>query len=202
MEDDWLLSLWILSNVRKNVGRARVQTHSLRIDNPHYYRLSYLGSAYNIWEACISNMSTVYIFIRLCRWTGRSGSIMFIKANLYLFSCTGLYHTWLYFQHICDLLFIPFPHKVTFWCLCSRRPLKTLWQKENLLIMSNFSFYHNVFNTIQLLHFNLPKFFIFLPKCSQSHLLQNCYMWERDIYWFTFSLQRASRSMTSFNCEL
>ena len=42
-----------------------------------------------------------------------------------------------------------FPHTDTFWRLCSRRPLKTLWQKEKLLILSNFSICHNAFNSIQ-----------------------------------------------------
>ena len=42
----------------------------------------------------------------------------------------------------------PFQHRDAFWRFCSRPILKTLWQKETLLIMSNVSFCHNVFNFI------------------------------------------------------
>ena len=40
----------------------------------------------------------------------------------------------------------PSKHIDTFWCICSRRLLKTLCQKKKLLKTSNFSFCHNVFN--------------------------------------------------------
>ena len=39
----------------------------------------------------------------------------------------------------------PLPNKPLFFRVCSRNLLKTLWEKEKLLVMSNFSFYHNVF---------------------------------------------------------
>ena len=39
----------------------------------------------------------------------------------------------------------PFPSKPWFLCVCSMSLLKTLWEKEKLLIMSNFSFSHSVF---------------------------------------------------------
>ena len=38
-----------------------------------------------------------------------------------------------------------FPHNDTFWCLWETSLLKTLWEKEKLFVMSNFSFSHNVF---------------------------------------------------------
>ena len=41
--------------------------------------------------------------------------------------------------------FNPFPNKPWFLCVCSSSLLKTLWEKEKLLAMSNFSFSHNVF---------------------------------------------------------
>ena len=49
----------------------------------------------------------------------------------------------------------PFPQTDAFWSLCPRRILKTLWQKEKLLMMSNFSFCNNVFNSIQCFMFHL-----------------------------------------------
>ena len=41
--------------------------------------------------------------------------------------------------------FIPFPNKPLFLHVCITSLLKTLWEKEKLLVMSNFSFSHNVF---------------------------------------------------------
>ena len=38
-----------------------------------------------------------------------------------------------------------FPNKPWFLCVCSTSLLKTLWEKEKLLIMSNFSFSYSVF---------------------------------------------------------
>ena len=49
-----------------------------------------------------------------------------------------------------------FPHKPWFLRICSTNLLKTLWKKEKLLAMINFSFSHNVFNT----YGELPAIFI------------------------------------------
>ena len=38
-----------------------------------------------------------------------------------------------------------FPHNDTFWRLWDTSRLKTLWEKEKLLVTSNFSFSHSVF---------------------------------------------------------
>ena len=42
----------------------------------------------------------------------------------------------------------PFPHADAFWRIWNRRLLKTLWQKEILPIMRNFSFSFIIFNSI------------------------------------------------------
>ena len=39
----------------------------------------------------------------------------------------------------------PFPNKPWFFRVCSTGLLKTLWEKEKLLVTSNFSFSHSVF---------------------------------------------------------
>ena len=39
----------------------------------------------------------------------------------------------------------PFPHNDTFWHLWETSLLKTLWEKEKLLVTSHFSFSHSVF---------------------------------------------------------
>ena len=43
----------------------------------------------------------------------------------------------------------PFPNKPWFLRVCSIILLKTLWEKEKLLVTSNFSFSHSVFNPFQ-----------------------------------------------------
>ena len=42
-------------------------------------------------------------------------------------------------------IFNPFLHNDTFWRTWETSLLKTLWEKEKLLVTSNFSFSHNVF---------------------------------------------------------
>ena len=39
----------------------------------------------------------------------------------------------------------PFPHNDTFWRPWESSLLKTLWEKEKLLVTSNFSFSHSAF---------------------------------------------------------
>ena len=51
-----------------------------------------------------------------------------------------LYHTILTFNDP-----NPFQDKPWFLCACSRSLLKTLWEKEKLLVTSKFSFSHSVF---------------------------------------------------------
>ena len=53
-------------------------------------------------------------------------------------------------------VFNPFPNKPWFLRVCSTSLLKTLWEKEKLLVMSNFSFTHSVFYPfrITLCHFH------------------------------------------------
>ena len=43
------------------------------------------------------------------------------------------------------IFFNSFPNKPLFLRICSTSLLKTLWEMEKLLIMSNFSFSHSVF---------------------------------------------------------
>ena len=45
--------------------------------------------------------------------------------------------------------FNPFPNKPWFLHDCSTSLLKTLWEKEKLLVTSNFSFSHSVFSLLE-----------------------------------------------------
>ena len=73
----------------------------------------------------------------------------------------------------------PFPVTDSVWRLCSRWILKTIWQKEKLLIISIFSFCHNMFNSILKLNIFIKRFPIFFSRWFKSHLLLVCFMWER-----------------------
>ena len=57
-----------------------------------------------------------------------------------------------------------FPNKPWFLHVCSTSLLKTLWEKEKLLITSNFSFSHSVFYLLGKLSANFIKFEIVVCK--------------------------------------
>ena len=58
--------------------------------------------------------------IKRCHWVGKGKILLETKFN-------------------------PFPNKPWFLLVCSTSLLKTLWEKEKLLVTSNFSFSHSVF---------------------------------------------------------
>ena len=60
-----------------------------------------------------------------------------------------------------------FPNKPWFLCVCSTSLLKILWEKEKLLITSNFSFSHRVFYPFGELPFIFIKFKIVVCKLFQ-----------------------------------
>ena len=56
---------------------------------------------------------------------------------------------------------------------CSKCPLKTLWEKEKLLVTSNFSFSHGIFNHFRELSAIYIKFNIVVCKLFQFGRVQN-----------------------------
>ena len=65
------------------------------------------------------------------------------------------------------LWFNPFPNKPWFLPVCSISLLKTLWEKEKLLVTSNFSFSHSVFYSFWELFAIFIKFEIVVCKSFQ-----------------------------------
>ena len=61
----------------------------------------------------------------------------------------------------------PFPNKPWFLRVCNNGLLKTLWEKEKLLVMSNFSFSHSVFYPFGQLSAIFIKFEIVVFKLFQ-----------------------------------
>ena len=65
------------------------------------------------------------------------------------------------------LHFNTFPNKPWFLRVCSTDLLKTVWEKEKLLVTSNFSFSHSVFYSFGELSAILIKFEIVVCKLFQ-----------------------------------
>ena len=63
--------------------------------------------------------------------------------------------------------FNPFPNKPWIFSVCSTSLLKTLWEKEKLLVTSNFSFSHSVFYSFRELSAIVIKFKIIVCKLFQ-----------------------------------
>ena len=69
--------------------------------------------------------------------------------------------------------FKPFPNKPWFLRVCSKSLLKTLWEKDKLLVTSNLSLSHNVFYPSGELSDIFIKFEIVVCKRSQFGRVQN-----------------------------
>ena len=67
----------------------------------------------------------------------------------------------------------PFPNKPWFLRVCRKRLFKTLWEKENLLVTSNFSFSHSVFYLFRDLSAIFIKFEIVVWKLFEFERVQN-----------------------------
>ena len=71
------------------------------------------------------------------------------------------------------IMFNPFPNKPWFLRVCSTSLLKTLREKEKLLVTSNFSFSHSVFYPIGELSAIFIKVEIVICKLFQFGRVQN-----------------------------
>ena len=67
----------------------------------------------------------------------------------------------------------PFPNNSWFLQVCNKSLLKTLWEKEKLLITSNFSFFHSVFYNFGELSASFIKLRIVVCKLFQFDRVQN-----------------------------
>ena len=80
--------------------------------------------------------------------------------------CTG-------YNNITEIMFNPFPNKPWLLCVCRTSLSKTLWEKEKLLITSNFSFSHSVFYPIEELFTIFIEFKIVVCKLFQFGEAEN-----------------------------
>ena len=96
----------------------------------------------------------------------------FAKCFAYTGTCTYQSQYLLMCFHLKGLL-NPFPNKPWFLRVCSMSLLKTLWEKEKLLVTSNFSFSHSVFYTFWELSAIFIKLKIVVCKLYQFGRVQN-----------------------------
>ena len=68
---------------------------------------------------------------------------------------------------LCNLFLNPFPNKPWFLRVCSTSLLKTMWEKEKLLMTCSFSFFHSVFYPFGELSAVFIKFKIVVCKLFQ-----------------------------------
>ena len=73
----------------------------------------------------------------------------------------------------------PFPNKPWFLCVCSQSLLKRLWEKEKLLVTSNFSFSHSVSYLFEELSAIFINFEIVVCKLYQFGKNLKLVVWER-----------------------
>ena len=70
--------------------------------------------------------------------------------------------------------FNPFPNKPWFLCVYIKDLLKTLWEKEKLLVTSNFSLFHSVFYPFRELFVIFIKFEIVIADTLSLHESKIC----------------------------
>ena len=73
----------------------------------------------------------------------------------------------------------PFPTCRHFLVPRQQTTFENRWQKEQLLEMNNFPFFHNVFNSFPWLIFHFNGVYHIFSICFRSRLLQICCMLER-----------------------
>ena len=74
---------------------------------------------------------------------------------------------------LCSNLYYPFPNEPLFLRVCCKSLLKTLWEKEKLLVTSNFSFSHSAFFPSRELYAIFINFKIAVCKLFQFGRVQN-----------------------------
>ena len=141
-----------------------------------FYPIRELSSIfYQIWNCRLQTLS-IWKSLKFVVWErvkeDNNGSVnpsttQFRQSTLYQTMKCSMGLNW---KHIADdkinvtQRFNPFPNKPWFLPVCSTSLLKTMWEKEKLLITSNFSFSHSVFYLLRELSAIFYKFEIVVCK--------------------------------------
>ena len=120
--------------------------------------------------------------------TNLPSSLFIYKENIYIFAITIIFKEikrFIFVLNVTDLFFVtiihinPFPNKPLFLRVCTMSALKTLWEKEKLLVTSNFSFSHRIFYLFQELFTVFIKFKIVCLQTLSIWKSQKFAVWER-----------------------
>ena len=113
-----------------------------------------------MWKGGLMHLQKVSTHVRLCcRLTDmRRKFLLFILQRILSPHCVICQSEW---------TLNPFQNKPWFLRVCSTRLLKTLWEKEKLLVTSNFFFSHSVFYPSRELSAIFTKFEIVVCKLFQ-----------------------------------
>ena len=95
--------------------------------------------------------------------------MLFLFVSIFFF----FLFEFLYSLKYCVSQLNPFPNKPLFLRVCSTSLLKTRWEKEKLLVTSNFSLSHSVFYTFRKLFVIFIKSEIVIWKHFQFGSVQN-----------------------------
>ena len=98
------------------------------------------------------------------------------------------------FSPFLKICFKPFPNKPWFLRVCSTSLLKTLWNKEKLLVTSNFSFSHSVFYLFRGLSAIFIKFKIVVCKLFQFGKNLKFFVWGRSNRFFSWVIKNSRLS--------
>ena len=115
---------------------------SLVKDNDNYY-----NNLLKILWIVIIIMMIIITFLKTL-WKRTNCTLQFFKTYSKLLS----------YDFIWKNVFNPFPNKPWFLRVCSISLLKTLWEKDKLLVTSNLSFSHSVFYPFEKLFVIFIKF--------------------------------------------
>ena len=126
-----------------------------------------------MWENKKLLLTSNFSFSYNVSYSFRELSTTFIKSKIVL----------------CNL-FNPFPNKPWFLWIYSTSLLKTLWEKEKMLVTSIFSFSHSVFYSIRKINHHFSNIQLVVCKCFQFGHVRNSVVWERvkfgSVYNFLF----------------
>ena len=106
--------------------------------NSHFLLFPQCFLLYQIQKSLFCELSNIFHLQMPSNWSGFAKFCGLVEFNI--FCNKSLPH---------NTSTVPcvnlFPNKACFFLVCSTSHLKTLWEKEKLLLMSNFSFSHSVF---------------------------------------------------------
>ena len=119
------------------------------------------------WLIFVAIVTFISLLLWISRIMCRTNRLVLVKKYLKMHS-----------RLVVQVLLNPFPNKPWFLRVCNRSLLKTLREKEKLLVTSNFSFFLRVFYLFEELYVILIKFEIVVCQLFQFGKVLNLSFWK------------------------